>query len=72
MLTSQSYQAPMVQSLVINGVVNTPNGNALEIADSVAFGNILIQDGANMNGNIVSDAMTGGGFAVPVLSFGQT
>ena len=69
-VTSADYNAPLVDSLDITGTISAST-NAIEIGNSAAVGEINIMDGADISGDIFSDALIAG-FPAPVLTFGKT
>lgn len=72
-VTSTDYGLPMVTQLDISGAITAQNGagNVIEIGSTAAFGEINIMNGAVLNGNIVSDALIGGAFTRPTITFGK-
>ena len=73
-VTSADYQNALVARYDLTGTINTPGGTgtAIEIGPSAAVGEINIMQGAAINGNIISNALSTAGLSLPTLTFGRT
>ncbi|MDA7977731.1 MAG: autotransporter domain-containing protein [Pirellulales bacterium] len=73
-ITSEDYQSALVSRFDLTGTINTlgGTGTAIEIGPTAAVGEINIMQGAVINGNIVSSALSTAGLNAPTLTFGRT
>ncbi len=72
-VSSQDYNDYLIDNVDITGVVTAQSGlgNAIEIAQTAAIGQINIMAGASITGNISSHALTTDTLNRPTITFGK-